>query len=67
VESSCEFGTEPSGSKDAGKLSSVQTTRKLHGQHFVPCLEARFPVSSCVHLLVIGVGECLNRESAIVF
>jgi hypothetical protein len=29
VESSCEFGIEPSGSIDAGKVSSVQTTRGL--------------------------------------
>jgi hypothetical protein len=27
VESSCEFGIEPSGSINAGKLSSIQTTR----------------------------------------
>jgi hypothetical protein len=37
MESSCEFGIEPSGSINAGKLSSVQTTRdfpssaQLHG------------------------------------
>jgi hypothetical protein len=29
VESSCEFGIEPSGSVKAGKLSSIQTTRDL--------------------------------------
>jgi hypothetical protein len=29
VESSCEFGIEPSGSINAGKLSSVQTARDL--------------------------------------
>jgi hypothetical protein len=29
VESSCEFGIEPSGSIKCGKLSSVQTTRDL--------------------------------------
>jgi hypothetical protein len=29
VESSCEFGFEPSGSINAGKLSSVLTTRVL--------------------------------------
>jgi hypothetical protein len=29
VESSCEFGNEPSGSINAGKLSSVLTTREL--------------------------------------
>jgi hypothetical protein len=37
VESSCEFGIEPSGSKNAGELWSVLTTRdfsssaQLHG------------------------------------
>jgi hypothetical protein len=29
VESSCELGIEPSGSINAGKLSSAQTTRDL--------------------------------------
>jgi hypothetical protein len=29
VESSCEFRIEPSGSINAGKLSSVETTRDL--------------------------------------
>jgi hypothetical protein len=29
VESSCEFSIEPSGSKNAGKLSSVLTTGDL--------------------------------------
>jgi hypothetical protein len=29
VETSCECGDEPSGSINAGKLSSVQTTRDL--------------------------------------
>jgi hypothetical protein len=29
VESSCKFGIEPSGSINAGKLSSVLTTRDL--------------------------------------
>jgi hypothetical protein len=29
VESSCEFGNEPSGSINAGKLSIVLTTRDL--------------------------------------
>jgi hypothetical protein len=41
VENSCEFGIELTGSIDAGKLSSVQTTRdlsssaQLHGVSYV--------------------------------
>jgi hypothetical protein len=47
VESFCEFGIEPSGSKNAGKISSVQTTRdlsssaQLHGVSLIKSMDLR--------------------------